>query len=106
MKHKILTLTLVLLASAAIGSAARSPNVPINLTQLTSTPDVFYFRGPVNVQYRLEVTNPTAQSLKLSRLQIESIGPGAYSIHSTSTPMNLKLGPNETRAVTISVWGR
>jgi len=106
MKHKILALTLVLLASAAIGSAARSPNVPINLTQITTTPDIFYFRGPVNIQYQLSVTNPTDQPLKLSRLQIESIGPGAYSIHSTSTPMNLKLAPNETRTMTISVWGR
>jgi hypothetical protein len=106
MKFKILALALVVFASAAIGNAKDAPNIAVNLEQLTSTPDVFYFSGPVNVQYRLTVSNPTSQPVTLSRLQLETIGPGAYSVHSASSSMKLRLGPNESRSMVISVWGR
>jgi hypothetical protein len=106
MKHKIFAFALVLLASAAIGNAKDAPNIAVNLEQLTSTPDVFYFSGPVNVQYRLTVSNPTPHPVTLSRLQLESIGPDAYSIHSASSSMKLRLGANESRSMVISVWGR
>jgi len=106
MKSKILAVALVLFASAAIGYAKSSPNVSVNMQQLTSTNDTFYFRGPVSIQYRLEVTNPTSQPVTLRSLRLESIGPGAYTIHTTTTPLKLQLGPNESRAVTISAWGR
>jgi len=106
MKFKILAVALVLFASTAIGYAKSSPNVAVNLQQLTSTNDMFYFRGPVSIQYRLEVRNPTSQPVTLRSLRLESIGPGAYTIHTTSTPLKLQLGPNESRAVTISAWGR
>jgi hypothetical protein len=106
MKFKILAVALVLFASTAIGYAKSSPNVAVNLQQLTSTNDMFYFRGPVSIQYRLEVRNPTSEPVTLRSLRLESIGPGAYTIHTTSTPLKLQLGPNESRAVTISAWGR
>jgi hypothetical protein len=106
MKFKVFAVALVLFASAAIGHAKESPKVAINLSQLTSTNDTFYFRGPVNIQYRLEVRNPTSQTVTLRSLRLESIGPGAYSIHSSSTPLKLQLGPNESKAMTISLWGR
>jgi hypothetical protein len=106
MKLRILAVALVLFASTAIGYAKSSPNVSVNLQQLTSTNDTFYFRGPVSIQYRLEVRNPTSQPVTLRSLRLESIGPGAYTIHSGNTPLKLQLGPNESRAVTISAWGR
>jgi hypothetical protein len=106
MKLRILAVALVLFASTAIGYAKSSPNVAVNLQQLTSTNDTFYFRGPVNIQYRLEVSNPTSQPVTLRSLRLESIGPGAYTIHSGNTPLKLQLGPNQTRAITISAWGR
>jgi hypothetical protein len=106
MKLRILAVALVLFASTAIGYAKSSPNVSVNMQQLNSTNDTFYFRGPVSIQYRLEVTNPTSQPVTLRSLRLESIGPGAYTIHTTTTPLKLQLGPNESRAVTISAWGR
>jgi hypothetical protein len=60
----------------------------------------------VNIQYRLSVTNPTSEPVTLRSLQLQTIGPGAYSLRATSTPMKMQLGPNETKSMTISVWGR
>ena len=96
---------LCLLAACASSTQSSGPNVSIQLQQLNSATDVFYFRGPVNIQYRVVITNPTNQPLTLTRLDLQTLGPGAYSLRTDSTPMNLKVAPNATTSYTISVWG-
>ncbi len=106
MKSVVAPLALGLLFAACASSEQSSgPNVAVQLEQLNVGSDIFYFRGPVNIQYRVLIANPTSQALTLTRLDLQTIGPGAYSLRSGATPMNLKVAPNATTAYTISVWG-
>ena len=94
-----------LLAACASSSQSGGPNVTVQLAQVNAVSNVFYFRGPINLQYQVAITNPTSQPLTLTRLDLQTIGPGAYSLRANGTPMNLKVAPNATSTYTISVWG-
>jgi len=98
-------ITLVLLSACASSSQSSGPNVTLHLTAVNSPPDIFYFAGPISLQYQLSVTNPTSEPLTLTRLELRTMGPGAYSIRTQASPMNLKISPNATVTYTISVWG-
>ncbi len=53
MKSVVSTLALGLLFAACASSDQSSgPNVAVQLEQLNVGSDIFYFRGPVNIQYR------------------------------------------------------
>ena len=106
MKCAVFALSLsVFLVGCASSNQPSGPAVAVQLEQLNSSNDIFYFRGPVNIQYRVLVTNPTNQPLTLTRLDLQTIGSGAYALRTNSTPMNLQVAPNATTAYTISVWG-
>ena len=109
MKSAVCCLFLALLVIGCGSSKLSSnsgPNVTVHLEQLNAAPDIFYFAGPVNIQYQLSITNPTSEPLTLTRLDLQTIGPGAYSLRTEATPMNLKVPPNGTATYTVSVWGR
>ncbi len=95
----------LLFVACASSTQTSGPNVSIQLTPLDTAPDIFYFRGPINLQYQLTITNPTSEPLTLSRLDLRTIGPGAYSLRTDASPMNLKVPPNATATYRISVWG-
>jgi len=105
-------LPIVLLTLLATGcgsssmSSSTAPGVTVHLAQVPMPQDIFYFSGPVNIQYQLAVTNPTSDPVTLSRLDLQTVGPGAYSLRTAATPMNLKVPPNTTAKFLISVWGR
>src|ERR1700730_3969665 len=96
----------VLLAGCASSTQSSGPDVQVHLEQVSGPPDVYYFAGPVNIQYRLSITNPTNEPLTVTRLDLSTFGPGAYSLRTAATPMNLKVSPNSTASYVISVWGR
>ena len=107
MKQATLFALAICLAACASSQPASSkgPDVTVELAQLTNASDVFYMRGPVSIQYQVAISNPTAQSLTLTRLDLQTLGPGAYSLRANGTPMNLSVAPNSTSNYTISVWG-
>src|SRR5438132_5019312 len=105
MKSAVSALALGLLLACASSSQSSGPNVTLQLQPINQPTDVFYFSGPINLQYRLVINNPTDQALTLTRLDLRTIGPGAYSLRTTATPMNLKVAPNSATVYTISVWG-
>jgi len=97
---------LIALSSAAWGASDSSPKLNISMQQLTSSGDMFYFRGPINIQYQLSIENPTNQPVTLKRLELSSLGPGSYSIHTGSTPITRTIVPRGTTTLTLSAWGR
>jgi hypothetical protein len=99
-------LLLALGGCASSASDSSGPNLGIHLEQASGVPDMFYFRGPINLQYRLTVANPTATPVTLRRLDLRTIGPGAYSIRTGSTPITQTIAPNGTTSVVLSAWGR
>ena len=100
-----LSVSLLLLGACASSDHQSGPNVTVQIQQVSSVNDVFYYRGPVNVPYRIAITNPTSEPMTLTRLDLQTIGPGAYSRRAAGTPMNLKVAPNSTTVYTVSVWG-
>ena len=93
------------LVACASSNQTKGPNVTVQLQPLGTVSNIFYYRGPINVQYRVAVTNPTNQPLTLTRLDLQTIGSGAYALRANGTPMNVKIAPNGTTEFTISVWG-
>ena len=59
----------------------------------------------MNVQFALSVANTTNQPVKLNRIEIRTIGSGAYTIRSTSTNINIDIAPGQARTVLLAVWG-
>src|SRR5437870_1312222 len=106
MKPAVALLCTLALLACASNQQSSGPEVAVRLAQTNSANDVFYFAGPVSIQYQLAITNPTNQPLTLERLDLQTLGPGAYSLRTAATPMNLKIAPNGTSVFNISVWGR
>src|SRR5689334_13410923 len=108
MKRAISVVSLAILFVGCASSATQSsgPDVRIQLEQIAGNPDVYYFAGPVNIQYRLSIANPTNEPLTLTRLDLQTLGPGAYSLRTAATPMSLKVPASSTASYVISVWGR
>jgi hypothetical protein len=99
-------LILLLLAGCASGAQddPNAPKVSLHLEEYESA-NTFTYNGPVNVRYALTVTNSTKDKVKLNRIEIRTIGSGAYTIQPTSTMINTEIGPGQEKTMAISVWG-
>lgn len=106
--RKTVLLLLTLALAAACSSTPRNDSsspVAVQITPLNQSADVFYFPGPISLQYQIAVSNPTDNTLTLRRLDLQSSGSGAYVVH-TSSPLNVTIKPKGTTSVTVSTWGR
>jgi hypothetical protein len=106
MKAKIAAAFIILIGLSGYAWGANEPKIDVHLEQLTSTDDMFYFRGPINIQYRLTVSNPTDQPVTLRRLELSTLGPGSYSLHTGTSPVTRSIAPHGTTSLTLSAWGR
>ena len=62
MKRALVLLAIAMLAGCASAPASSSSAPPLQVSLLqrgTPAADVYYFRGPINIQYDLAVKNPT-----------------------------------------------
>ena len=82
MKNAALFAVLLVVLGCASGtqSSAKTPPIDIRLEQVNTTPDMYYFAGPVNIQYQLSITNSTNETYRLRRLDLRTISSGAYSL--------------------------
>lgn len=106
MKTKIITTFFVLLIAKSIMAASSTPAVEAQLVQLNSVPDMFTFRGPVNVQYQLTIKNPLVdQPITLRRITLRTQGPGAYTLRADD-PINMVINPESSVTINLSAWAR
>jgi len=107
-KHWVVLALALVFCAACVSSSSNSsdngPKLELDLRQAGTMGDTFYFRGPVNVMYQLHITNPTASTYTLRRLDLRSEGPGAYSIRTGDAPIVQTIPPNGTTTVTLSAW--
>ena len=101
MRHAVLAL--LVLAGCASGATQES-EVSIHLEQLTPGAN-FRFAGPVNVEYRVTVSNPTGEPVTLGRIDLRTIGPAAYVLSTPSQPMNLKVPARDSASMVITALG-
>jgi hypothetical protein len=106
MKHKSLITLIVLIMSAIPAMAAKAPAVGVHLVQATSPTDTVYFRGPVTVQYQLTITNPTNAPITLTRMNLQSMGPGAYTLRTGNANVKTVIPANGSTTLQLSAWAR
>ena len=98
---------LLLLVAGCASSADNDPNAPnvtIHLVPESSDQD-YTFSGPVNVRFQMFVANTTNDPVTFTRIEIRTVSSGAFTIRPTSTLVNLKLAPGESKTMPIAVWG-
>jgi hypothetical protein len=105
--RRALPVLLLLLAGCATDTQddPNAPKITLHLQEYESAPNAYTFNGAVNVKFALSVANMTNDAVNLNRIEIRTIGSGAYTIRPTSTPLNLDLGPGQARTVAIPLWG-
>jgi hypothetical protein len=105
MKTKVIATFFVFLVATSI-MAANTPAVEAQLVQINTSPDMFAFRGPVNLQYQLTITNPLVdQTITLRRITLRTQGPAAYSLRADD-PINVTVYPQSSVTINLSAWGR
>jgi hypothetical protein len=105
MKTRVVTTFFVLLVATSM-MAANTPAVEAQLVQLNQTPDMFAFRGPVNVQYQLTIKNPLVdQTITLKRITLRTQGGGAYAVRGDD-PITMVINPGSSVTINLSAWGR
>jgi hypothetical protein len=105
-KHAVLIL--LLFAGCATGAQddPNAPNVAFHLEQYESAPNAYLYGGLANVRYSLSVANRTKDPVTVSRIEIRTIGSGAYTIRPTSTPVNIDLAPGQEKTIPLSLWAQ
>jgi hypothetical protein len=103
MKRAVLIL-LLLTGCASAQDDANAPNVSLHLAQYESAPNAFLYGGLVNVRYSLSVANRTNDPVTLTRLEIRTVGSGAYTLRPTSTQINIDLAPGQEKTIPLSLW--
>jgi hypothetical protein len=103
MKHTLF-LALAILTVAVSSTAASTPQVQARLVQTTTSNNMIFFRGPINVQYQLTITNPGNQPLTLSRLNLSTMGPGGYRLHTGNAVVKAVVPANGSVTLNLSAW--
>ncbi|MGH9141636.1 MAG: hypothetical protein ACRD3J_03460 [Thermoanaerobaculia bacterium] len=99
-------LILLLLAGCASGSQDdETSGILLHLTPDEAYSAAYNYTGSVNIRFVLSAANTTKDAVKLTRVEIRTIGSGAYSIRPTTTQINIDLAPGERKAVALAVWG-
>lgn len=97
-------LLVVTTAGCSSGRQDQTPAVSLHIEQISQN-DVLHFAGPINLQYQVLVDNTSDQPLTLRRIELRTLGPGAYSLRNESTPVNLAIPPGASVSRTITAWG-
>lgn len=58
--------------------------------------------GPISVNFRVAVFNPSSETISLKRLNFSTVGQGAYEIVNASRPFEKTIGPDQT--IEVETW--
>lgn len=106
--RQFLAASLLLLAACGTGRGnAKHIEPQIQIVQTSSVPQVArHESGPLNVRYTVRVTNPSAESITLKRITVQSMSEGAYHVGPYGTPYNVVIAPEQHQDVEISAPAR
>ena len=98
------TLVALFLLTAACGTTSRSTPklIPpeITIQQISTTAMAArHSTGPLPVNFRVAVSNHSGETLTLTRVRVESVGEGAYTLTSTSQAFAREIAPDATESV-------
>ena len=90
-------------ASSDLPEGIREPEV--QLAQVFAGEGMFQMRGRLSIPYVIEVTNTSAIPIELERVQLRTIGAGAYEMSETVNIEPQQIAPGATRQITFTAWG-
>lgn len=61
--------------------------------------------GGLPVQYAIRVTNNSDTAIKLTRMNLQTLGSGAYEVRPDSRPFDVTIEPNQSQDVKVWVSG-
>ena len=100
---------LLLLAFAALacssGNNQRAEIIrpEIDIRQVVGPSDLAYPRGIMEVQYEVRVANRSSEAITLTRIDVQSVGTGAYALRREFFPFNEVIQPDQFKTVTFWV---
>lgn len=78
----------------------------VQIIQLSTVAEAArHITGALPVQYRVEVQNPGNEQITLKRVDVQSLGAGAYRLPASSRPFNVVIAPQGTQAVDFWMSG-
>lgn len=96
----------------AIAACSSSTTLPpgivdpdVAFAQIYGQSALYEIRGPISVPFAMEVMNPSDVPITLDRLQLQSIGTGAYDLNYTVEHLQQVIEPGATEQFTFSAWG-
>jgi hypothetical protein len=93
-------LGMTFLACASGPKQGPSNEPEILITQLSNVAEAArYVTGGISVQYRVEVANRAKDPITIKRIEVVSIGAGAYTLRPTSTPFNVLVNPGSSQSL-------
>jgi predicted GNAT family acetyltransferase len=93
-----------ILVLAGCSSAGPSDEPSVQITQLSNVSlAARHVTGAISVQYRVNVTNNAAEPMTLKRIDLQSIGYGAYTLPAMTQAFDQRIDPRQSRSV--EVWG-
>ena len=101
MTRGVIALLLIGCASAA----PRNPTAPsiepeIHISQLSSISEAArHISGGISVQFRVDIGNHANVPITIKRIEVISLGAGAYTLRPTSYPFDARLNAGETTAL-------
>ena len=84
---------LILLAACASAPANDSSPVTARIVDTNITSDI-RFAGPVAIRFRVEVTNPTQETVTLRKIEIHTAVTGAFGVN-VATPFTREIAPGQ-----------
>ncbi|HVR42901.1 MAG TPA: hypothetical protein VMS56_05590 [Thermoanaerobaculia bacterium] len=106
LRSRFLTLVLLSSAGALLGSCATNNSrvtlvePEFRIIQVSGTAQAArHITGPLAVNYHAEILNRSSETITLRRIQVESMGEGAYNVRPTTHPFEIPILPNQIAAV-------
>ena len=92
---------LALATFAFAGEKANLIKPGIEIVQVNGLPDLSHPGGPVTVEYKVRVHNPSSEPITLTRVNLQSVSPvTSYALRNESRPFDLTIAPESTGVVT------
>ncbi len=102
MRNTMMLTALLFAFGCATNDATPGSDPEITLIQLSRVAEgTQYDTGPITAQFAVEVKNTLTEPLRLSRVGLQSIGGGAYTLAPYSQAFNETILPGETRRVSF-----
>lgn len=91
-------------SAAPVGNKASLSEPQVRIIQTSRVPEVAVHQsGPISVRYRVDVANLSKESITLKRIDLQSLGEGAYTLPALSRPFAVEIKPGESKFVEL--WG-